>query len=267
MIDLGRSCARHRPLLIDFVDRGEIRPGTGAALAHLDGCSRCTDVIESTMLTITALRRLGDEVAAVEPRADAWPRLRARLSSWRFDRVASSMPLARVVLTVSLAALLVVPIRLTDKPWGQETLDSNDSWTTSAPVSQPSSSPAAVVYSASARRTTDASEPPRHHAADGNPDQDHLSGRWQSSGPEGGAPRAITRTAHRGPVNDRILRARLDLTRFVCSKHSTGQSSKAVQDRPGLVLHAPRLRPPVALLVRGSSAEGAGIRIRTPSGN
>jgi hypothetical protein len=159
VIDLGRSCARHRPLLIDFVDRGEIRPGTSAALAHLDGCSRCIDVIESTMLTITALRRLGDEVAAIEPRADAWPRLRARLSSWRFDRVASSMPLARVVLTVSLAALLVVPIRLTDKPWGQETLDSNDSWTTSAPVSEPSSSPTAVVYSASARRTTDASNP------------------------------------------------------------------------------------------------------------
>ena len=82
MIELGRGCTRHRPLLIDFVDRGEVRAGTSAALAHLDRCTRCTEVVESTMLTITALRRMGDEAAEVEPRADAWPRLPVRLAGW-----------------------------------------------------------------------------------------------------------------------------------------------------------------------------------------
>ena len=61
MIELRGACARHRPALLDFVDRGEIASGTAGALAHLDRCDRCTDELESTVLTITALRRLGDD--------------------------------------------------------------------------------------------------------------------------------------------------------------------------------------------------------------
>lgn len=111
MIELGRSCARHRPLLIDFVDRGEVRAGTGDALAHLDRCARCTDAIESTMLTITALRRLGNEAASVEPRADAWPRLRFRIETWRRPpRVMS--PLAGIAMSFALVAVLVMPARI-----------------------------------------------------------------------------------------------------------------------------------------------------------
>jgi hypothetical protein len=79
VIDLTRGCTRYRPVLIDFIDRREVGTDTRAALAHLDRCTRCTEVIESTMLTITALRRLGDETATAEPAADAWPRLRVRV--------------------------------------------------------------------------------------------------------------------------------------------------------------------------------------------
>src|SRR4029078_13268269 len=82
-MDFGRSCARHQGLLVAFIDRGEVRPGTSAALSHLDRCDRCTEAIESTMLTITALRRLGDAAQGAEPRPDAWPRLRVRLQSLR----------------------------------------------------------------------------------------------------------------------------------------------------------------------------------------
>ena len=113
MIDLGRGCARFRPVLVDFVDRGEVRPETGAALAHLDRCTRCTEAIESTMLTITALRRIGDDAAAVadEPEGDAWPRLRVRIESWR-RRPAVMSPLSGIAMSFALVAVLVLPVRL-----------------------------------------------------------------------------------------------------------------------------------------------------------
>ncbi len=113
MIDLARGCARFRPLLVDFVDRGEVSPATGAALAHLDRCARCTEAIESTMLTITALRRIGDdaEAAAAEPGSDAWPRLRVRIESWHRRPVVMS-PLTGIAMSFALVAVLVLPVRL-----------------------------------------------------------------------------------------------------------------------------------------------------------
>jgi hypothetical protein len=113
VIDLGGGCRRHRPALVDFVDRGEIRPETAPALAHLDRCDRCTTELESTVLTITALRRLGDESSRVEPAGDAWPRLRARLDRWRPSRWAPLMsPTAGLVMSLGLVAVLVAPIRI-----------------------------------------------------------------------------------------------------------------------------------------------------------
>jgi len=115
VIDLGRSCTRYRPLLVDFLDRGEVSPATGAALAHLDGCRRCTEAIESTMLTIVALRRLGDDAATVEPSADAWPRLRVRITRWR-RRPAVMSPVAGMAMSVAMVALLAMPFRLAGTP-------------------------------------------------------------------------------------------------------------------------------------------------------
>jgi hypothetical protein len=112
VIDLAGPCARHRAALLDFIDRGEIAPGTAKALAHLDRCRRCTDELESTVLTITALRRLGDDLARIEPSPDAWPRLRARLDSWRPARWAVMSPTAGLVMSVALVAVLVAPLRV-----------------------------------------------------------------------------------------------------------------------------------------------------------
>ena len=83
MIQFGGACARHRSVLVDFVDHAEIGPATASALAHLDQCSRCTADLEVIVQTITALRRIGDEAGRVEPAVDAWPRLRNRLTRWR----------------------------------------------------------------------------------------------------------------------------------------------------------------------------------------
>jgi anti-sigma factor RsiW len=111
VIDLRGSCNRHRPLLVHFVDRGEVRPGTSAALAHLDRCARCLVAIESTMLTITALRRLGDAAVEAEPRPDAWPRLRARIDGLRPRRPKVMSPLAGIAMSFAIVAVVVVPFR------------------------------------------------------------------------------------------------------------------------------------------------------------
>jgi anti-sigma factor RsiW len=111
VIELSRSCERHRPLLVDFVDHGEVRPGTTAALAHLDRCEGCTDAMESTMLAITALRRLSALAIAAEPAPDAWPRLRARLERRRVRRPKVMSPLAGIAMSFAIVAVLVVPFR------------------------------------------------------------------------------------------------------------------------------------------------------------
>ena len=114
MIELSSAagCRRHRPALLDFVDHGEIAPRTAAALAHLDRCDRCTAQLESTVLTIIALRRLGEDAARAEPPPDAWPRLRARLERWRPLRWSVLSPSAGVVVSAAIVAVLVAPIQL-----------------------------------------------------------------------------------------------------------------------------------------------------------
>jgi anti-sigma factor RsiW len=111
VIDLSRSCSRYRLTLIDFVDRGEVAAETTAALAHLDRCTRCTEVVESTILTITALRRMGDEASGIEPPPDSWPRLRVRIQGWR-RRPAVMSPLAGVAMSFAIVAVLVLPFRI-----------------------------------------------------------------------------------------------------------------------------------------------------------
>lgn len=118
MIDFAGSCTRHRRLLVDFVDRGEVQPGTSAALAHLDRCARCLAAIEATMLTITALRRLGDAAVDAEPRPDAWPRLRTRIEELRPRRPRVMSPLAGIAMSFAIVAVIVVPFR-----FGGGTLD------------------------------------------------------------------------------------------------------------------------------------------------
>jgi hypothetical protein len=111
VIDLTRSCSRYRLTLIDFIDHGDVRPETADALAHLDRCSRCTEVVESTILTITALRRMGDEASTLEPPPDSWPRLRVRIQGWH-RRPAVMSPLAGLAMSFAIVAVLVLPVRL-----------------------------------------------------------------------------------------------------------------------------------------------------------
>src|ERR1044071_7765339 len=120
MIERIGACRRHRAALLDFVDHGQIGPSTAEALAHLEGCDPCTEMLDSTVLTIAALRRLGREAARVEPPADSWPRLPARLGTLRQSRISIVSPLGGMVMTVALAALLVAPLPLGRGPAGSD---------------------------------------------------------------------------------------------------------------------------------------------------
>jgi hypothetical protein len=111
VIQFSLACARHRSALVDFVDHAEIGPATGAALAHLDRCGRCTADLEAIVQTITALRRLGDEAGRLEPEGDSWPRLRDRLTRWRPAPWKIMTPLAGSVMSLALVAVLIVPLR------------------------------------------------------------------------------------------------------------------------------------------------------------
>jgi len=113
VIELGWNCRRYRSALVDFIDHGEVvDPDTGLALAHLDRCDRCTVELESMVLAITALRRLGDDASRIEPSADAWPRLRARLERWRPIRWPVMSPSVGMVMSVALVVVLVAPMRI-----------------------------------------------------------------------------------------------------------------------------------------------------------
>jgi anti-sigma factor RsiW len=147
VIDFGRSCSRHRPVLIDFVDRGEVGPATGRALAHLDRCPRCTEAIEATVLTITALHRMGDDLRAVEPDPDAWPRLRARITRWR--RPAAMSPLAGVAMSMAIVAVLVLPFRL----GGAAGLEGRAIGPSAQPVVNSADQQVEAAYQAVSRRT------------------------------------------------------------------------------------------------------------------
>ena len=104
-----RACAAHREVLIGLVDRRETEPATEAAIRHLDRCEPCTAELEGIAQAIHALRGIGREAAMAEPPGDGWPRLEARVRrpgepAWRWR-----MPLAGLLATAAVVALLVGP--------------------------------------------------------------------------------------------------------------------------------------------------------------
>ena len=100
-------CSLHRAALLDFVDHGERGPRTPAALDHLDRCPACRRELESDALAITALRRLGAEVAGREAPASAWPRLRRRLERPRVSTAQVRATVAGLAASAALVGVLV----------------------------------------------------------------------------------------------------------------------------------------------------------------
>lgn len=115
IVAFRRPCVDHRAALIDFVDRRDLGPATAAALDHLDRCRSCEAELSGIALAIAALRRLHGDVQRVEPPADAWLRLRARVERpaevWRWRTT-----LAGLTASALLVAVLVAPVSFGSAP-------------------------------------------------------------------------------------------------------------------------------------------------------
>ena len=111
-MELRGACARHRPALLDFVDRGEIAPRDRQALAHLDRCNRCTDELESMVLTITALRRLGDDSPGPSRSPTRGRGSGPASTASTPKRWVIMSPSAGMVMSIALVAVLVAPLQL-----------------------------------------------------------------------------------------------------------------------------------------------------------
>jgi hypothetical protein len=75
------DCRRHRAALADLAGRTAPGPEGAAALAHLERCPACADVLGDLTLTVMALRRLATDVA--DPGDTTWSRLRDRIERSR----------------------------------------------------------------------------------------------------------------------------------------------------------------------------------------
>lgn len=106
-----RPCADHRASLLDFVDRRERSAATPAALAHLDRCRECERELADVALVIAGLRRLHDQLDGAEPSADAWIRLRARVTR-RVDPWQWRTTLGGLATSALLVAVLVMPVTI-----------------------------------------------------------------------------------------------------------------------------------------------------------
>jgi hypothetical protein len=175
VIDLGRSCSRHRPTLLDFVDHGEVGDRTAAALAHLDRCRRCTDAVQDALLTITALRRLSEDAAAREPSPDAWPRLRLRIESWP-RRPAIASPLLGVAMSFGIVAVLALPFRLTTL-----TIGNDPTPTYLIGHASPEERRAETAYIAASRRATPTGSAPSTGNVRANLPAEILEVRWKEA--------------------------------------------------------------------------------------
>lgn len=103
------GCGQHRAALVEFAARRAGGPGVRRALDHVDRCRACEEELATTTLVLHGLRRLHEETGRVEPAADGWARLRARLAATRREpsRLLSGLP--GIVAAAALCAALTGP--------------------------------------------------------------------------------------------------------------------------------------------------------------
>jgi hypothetical protein len=113
---IGRNrCEGYRDALLDFVDRREIRPATASALDHLGRCANCARDLEVTALAIVGLRRLYDEVGALEPPTDAWDRLRSRITRPSAPVYSVRSPVMGMLAALAIVIAVTAPGSILDR--------------------------------------------------------------------------------------------------------------------------------------------------------
>jgi hypothetical protein len=76
-----RSCAGVVDSLLEIDESRAADRSTAAAQRHIEVCDRCRAELTAGLLVQMRLRRLGARLRTLEAPDDAWPRLRARISS------------------------------------------------------------------------------------------------------------------------------------------------------------------------------------------
>jgi hypothetical protein len=115
VIGASSACRRHRPVLVDLVDRGERSAATPAALDHLGGCRPCERELTELALTISALRRAGTAYRAMavpDPAPAVVQQLRgsrAAAGPRRGPDWSRRLQLGSLLTSAGIAAMLVAP--------------------------------------------------------------------------------------------------------------------------------------------------------------
>ena len=103
------ECDRHAPALLELVEQGIGGPEVERALDHVAVCAECRGLVESSVLVIAGLRRMGASArtGAAQRGQDRWPELRRAILA---DSVRAEHPAARPRLSLGgLAGALVAP--------------------------------------------------------------------------------------------------------------------------------------------------------------
>ncbi|OGO59048.1 MAG: hypothetical protein A2V85_01435 [Chloroflexi bacterium RBG_16_72_14] len=101
-------CDRHRPALLDLVDRGERGAATDPALDHLAVCRACEQELTQVALAVHALRRVGREIRAVPVPVVAAERV-VRLATRRRDAWSWRLQLGSLAAGAAIVAVMVAP--------------------------------------------------------------------------------------------------------------------------------------------------------------
>ncbi len=109
---LDAGCRRHRAALLEQAMLGDLGAGAVDPLAydHLVRCSACEAEVGVALRTRLALGRTWGDARTVEPPADAWPRLRARVERQPPPGSRAASSVLGLALGAGLSLALLLPI-------------------------------------------------------------------------------------------------------------------------------------------------------------
>lgn len=114
----GADCARYRAALVAVATAAGSRAGTSPGgvdpdgARHLDQCTACRNEAQELALLSFAVQRVWHPAQDIEPPADAWPRLRERVSRRPVGLGRAASSIAGLALGAGLTIGLLAPIGL-----------------------------------------------------------------------------------------------------------------------------------------------------------
>jgi hypothetical protein len=108
----GPDCRRLRPALLQLIEDPSGTSLTAAARAHLERCERCHADVAEVVLAGIAVHRSLAPARESRPAADAWPRLRTRVTRRSASPGRAASGVHGIALSAGLAMAMLVPLGL-----------------------------------------------------------------------------------------------------------------------------------------------------------